>query len=194
MIKLATNVQTMLVKQAAKVKTQDIDFGGIDSIPNTVMDYVHGIGGGGAATSSHAAVRGSVYQTLAEAAGLPSKEVGFTVKRPLISSLLSTLGGGLGGAGLGLLGGVLVDRERLPMYGAGGGIAGMLAANLMTTIARRNEMRRIADAFEQAKSLKKLKPLDTTFGERLSTMFSDSPIPAIRNATIEQIEAVKKGK
>lgn len=195
MIKIANNVQVMLVKQAAKLKTDDITFGGIDSIPNTAADYLYGIGGGGPA-SGHALVRGSVYQTLAEAAGLPADEVGFTVKNPLTSTTLSTLGGLGGGAGLGYLAGYLsgMKGDNMHMLGLGGAATGALTANLLTTIARRNEMRRIADAFEQAKSLKKLKPSENTFAERLSSMFSGAPLPGVRNEVLEQIAAAQKKK
>lgn len=195
MIKVANNIQAMLVKQAAKVKTDDIAFGGIDSVPNTAADYLYGVSGGGP-TAGHALVRGSIYQTLAEAAKLPPEDVGFTVTNPLTSTLLSSLGGLGGGAGIGYLAGYLsgAQKDDMHMFGLGGAATGALAANLLTTIARRNEMRRIADAFEQAKSLKKLKPSENTFAKRLSAMFSRTPHPGIRNEVLEQIAAAQKKK
>lgn len=195
MIKVANNVQAMLIKQAKKVKTKDITFGGIDSVPNTLADYVYGVGGGGP-TTGHAFVRGSTYQTLAEAARLPADEVGFTVRHPAVSTTLSTLGGLAGGAGLGYLASYLsgMSGKDMDMFGLGGAGVGALTANLLTTLARRDEMRRIADAFEGARSLKKLKPAENTISSRLNAMFSSTPHPGIRNQVLAEIAATQKGK
>jgi hypothetical protein len=182
----------LLEKQSAKPSASDVTFGEVDYPGSVAADYIHGAFGH-PVLSGYAIMRGETARSLAQAAGLKDKDLSFTVKSPNISTTLSILGGGVvgGGAGLG------VDMLR----GEGGpsnafligALGGALTGGIASTVARRNELKRIEEAFNKAKRLN-LKPLENTLGTRLDALLSNSIHPGIQNAVINQILAAKKGK
>lgn len=182
----------LLEKQSAKPSASDVAFGEVDYPGSVAADYIHGALGS-PILSGYALMRNETARSLAQAAGLKDEDLSFTVKSPNLSTMLSILGGGVvgGGAGLGvdMLGG---DKGPGPAALIGA-LGGALTGGIASTVARRNELKRIEEAFNKAKRLN-LKPLENTLGTRLQAALSNSINPAIQNAVIDQILAAKKGK
>ena len=182
----------LLEKQSAKPSTSDVTFGEVDYPASVAADYIHGALGAHV-LGGYASMRGETARSLAQAAGLKDEDISFTVKSPNMSALLSILGGGAvgGGAGLGV---DMLRGEGGPSHAAViGALGGALTGGIASTVARRNELKRIEEAFNKAKRLN-LKPLENTLGTRLQAALSNNIYPGVQNAVIEQILAAKKGK
>lgn len=191
MIKVANNIQHMLVEQAARPKAKDIPFGDSDYPGHVIGDYLYGVPGlmplGG-----HAAMRANTSQVLAEAAGIPSEDISWTVKYPM----LSTLAGIVGGAGLGGAAGLGVTRHE----GKGdqdlglliGALGGGLGGGLLTTLARRKAMKEIAQKFDTVERLNELKPENLGFLASLGKALYSPVHPAIRDGIIQQTAGFTK--
>lgn len=184
MIKIANNLQ----KLASKIKAKDISFGDPDHPGHVIVDYLYGMTGA-APLIGHASMRSDVAQTLAEAANVPSEDISWNLKHPILSPIAGILGGAGLGAGLGIGAGALANEAEAG--GLIGAIAGGLGGGLLTTMSRRQAMKDIAAKFDEAKSLKKMTP------ENLGVL--DSALkgltgvhPSIRDMVINEINALKK--
>jgi len=143
MIKIANNLNDMIVKQALKSK----DLVDMDSFGGMLTDYLPAAGWNMAGES-----RPGRATAMAESIG---KDPGFFVKYPLTSGgLLSvplSIGGALAGAAAtGAFNGEM-DTPQLLGIG-GGGLAGILLGNLISGGIRRSQMKEIAEEFDATKS------------------------------------------
>jgi len=198
-IKVANNIQAMLIKQAAMLEKQsakpsasDVAFGEVDYPFSVATDYLHGVGGP-PLLSGYATLRGETARSLAQAAGLNDEDISFTVRHPNLSSLLSILGGAAAGFGGGAGVDVLMGQRDKALGPASliGAIGGGLTGGIASTIIRRNELKRIEEAFNNAKRLN-LKPLENTLGTRMQALLSGSIYPGVQNSVIKQLLAAKK--
>jgi len=189
MIKIANNVHTMLLKQAARLKAEDVPFGDPNHPGHVVADYLYGVPGL-MPLYGHAHVRNNISQVLAEAAGIPSEDVSWTVKYPMLSMLAGTLGGAsIGGpAGYGI-GAGLGDKHLGAIIGAAGGALG---GGLLTTLARRKAIKAIAEEFNTAKKLKKLEPENLGYFGSVAKALHSPVHPALRDGIIEQTAGFTK--
>ena len=181
MFKIANNIQNMLLKQAKRLKAEDISFGDPDHTGHVIADYLYGTTGL-TPLAGHAKIRSSVSQVLAEAAGIPSKDISWTVKYPTMSMLASVLGGGGVGAAAGYGVGSALGDDKLGLII--GGIGGGLGGGLLTTLSRRKAMKEIAEKFDTAKKLKKLKPENLGFFASVGKALSNPVHPAVRDMLI----------
>lgn len=181
MIKIANNIQNMLLKPAKRLKAEDVTFGDPDYPGHVAGDYLFGTAGI-TPLAGHATMRSNVSQVLAEAAGIPSEDISWPLKYPMLSMLAGTIGGaGVGGvAGWGV-GSALGDDQLGAVIGA---LGGTLGGGLLTTLARRKAMKEIAEKFDTVKQLKKLKPENLGYFGNLTKALSNPVHPGIRDMLI----------
>jgi hypothetical protein len=187
MIKIANNL-VKLADANTGVKAKDISFGDPDYPGHVIADYLYGVG---APLTSHAIFRSDVFQSLAEAANIPSEDVSWSLKHPMLSQLGGILGGGALGAGAGIGIGALGDEPE--GGGVVGGIGGALLGGLLTTLSRRNAMKDIASKFDTAESLKEMTPENNGFLDNFYKGITGVN-PYIRNKVINQINYLKNKK
>lgn len=181
MFKIANNIQGMLLKQAKRLKAEDITFGDSDYPGHVAADYLYGMTGL-PSVAGHAMMRSNVSQVLAEAAGIPSKDISWTVKYPSMSMIAGVLGGGGVGAAAGLGVGSAFGDDKLGLLI--GGIGGGLGGGLLTTLSRRKAMKEIAEKFDTAKQLKKLKPENLGYFASVGKALSNPVHPTVRDMLI----------
>ena len=181
MIKIANNIQNMVLKQAKRLKAKDVTFGDSDYPGHVAADYLFGTAGV-VPLMGHANMRSNVSQVLAEAAGIPSNDISWTVKYPALSMLAGVFGGaGVGGAaGFGVGSAVGADTAGLMI----GGLGGALGGGLLTTLIRREAMKEIAEKFDTVKQLKKLKPENLGYFNSVGRAAFNPVHPIIRDSLI----------
>ena len=181
MIKIANNIQNVLLKQAKRLKAEDVSFGDPDYPGHVAGDYLFGTMGL-PLLQGHANMRSNVSQVLAEAAGIPSEDISWNLKYPSLSMLAGTIGGaGVGGvAGWGV-GSALGDDKAGALIGL---LGGTLGGGLLTTLARRKAMKETAEKFDTVKQLKKLKPENLGYSGNLAKGLSSPVHPAVRDMLI----------
>ena len=181
MIKIANNIQNVLLKQAKRLKAEDVSFGDPDHTGHVIADYLYGTAGV-TPLAGHATMRSNVSQVLAEAAGIPSKDISWTLKYPSLSMLAGVLGGaGVGGAAGWGVGGAVGDDTAGLLIGA---LGGALGGGLLTTLSRREAIQEIAKKFDTVKQLKKLKPENLGYFGNLTKALSNPVHPAVRDMLI----------
>ena len=146
MIKIANNLQK-LADHKADLTANDVV--NMDTTGGLLADWTSP----GPALGTWGARRAGRASAMSDAVGL---EPSMLLKHPAKSRIGFTLGGLLGGAGLGALGGTLLDGDQGPNMLIGGGLGaltGALGGTVLGTILSRKRMQAVNDAVNAAETL-----------------------------------------